>query len=100
MTKRIGIRELARNTKILDEYDVIEIEDKRNKEFKGIFVSAKWAKWVEEEIEKKKAQEAKKRAEKILRFAGMLDGEIADLSAKDIRKKRAMEIAKRGKDIS
>ncbi len=92
MTKKIGIRELARNTKILDEYDLIEIEDKKSKELKGLFVSAKWAKWVEEQIEK----ERQRRIDKILQFAGIGDGESVGLSAKEIRKKRAEEIAKRG----
>ena len=92
MTKKIGIRELARNTKIPDEYDLIEIEDRKSKELKGLFVSAKWTKWVEEQIEK----ERQRRIDKIVQFAGAFDGEFSERSAKEIRQMRAEEIAKRG----
>jgi len=41
---KIGIRELVRDTSILDRYDYIEIEDKKTHKSKGIFVSGKYVK--------------------------------------------------------
>ena len=43
MTKVIGIRDLVRNASLLEEYDYVEIEDKRTHEYKGLFISPKYA---------------------------------------------------------
>ena len=43
MKTKIGMRELSRNSNILDGYDYVEIEDKKTHEFKGLYVSAKYA---------------------------------------------------------
>jgi hypothetical protein len=48
---RIGIRELVRDTSVLDRYDYIEIEDKKTHKLKGIFVSNEYAKDIEEFLE-------------------------------------------------
>ena len=56
MTTKIGMRELSRNSNILDGYDYVEIEDKKTHEFKGLYVSAKYAddfkKFLDLKIEK------------------------------------------------
>ena len=43
MTMKVGMRELARNSNILDGYDYIEVEDKKTHEYKGLFISPKYA---------------------------------------------------------
>ncbi len=83
MTKKIGIRELARNIKILDEYDLIEIEDKKTKKSKGIFVSNKYADEIKKLIEEKEKREKEERLKRILKFAGSIEME-KDLLDKDI----------------
>ncbi|WP_187646870.1 hypothetical protein [Nitrosophilus labii] len=83
MTKKIGIRELARNIKILDEYDLIEIEDKKTKKSKGIFVSNKYADEIKKLIEEKEKREKEERLKRILKFAGSIEME-EDLVDKDI----------------
>ena len=50
MTKKIGIREVTRNFSILDEYDYVEIEDKKTHEYKGMFISSKYAKEFKREV--------------------------------------------------
>jgi len=51
MTKRIGIRDVTRNFSILDEYDYVEIEDKKTHKIKGMFVSEKFLDDVREFLE-------------------------------------------------
>ena len=41
MTMKIGIRDLVRNSNILDGYDYLEVKIK-NHEYKGLFVSPKY----------------------------------------------------------
>ena len=43
MTTTIGVREISRNMTILKDYDYINIEDKKTKEYKGLLVSSKYA---------------------------------------------------------
>ena len=43
MTLKVGIRELARNSNILSGHDYIDVEDKKTHEYKGLFVSPKYA---------------------------------------------------------
>ncbi len=85
MTKKIGIRELARNIKILDEYDLIEIEDKKSKKSKGIFVSNKYAEEIKKLIEEKEKKEKEAKLDRILQFAGILEGEIPDVSHQELK---------------
>ncbi len=83
MTKKIGVRELARNVKILDEYDLIEIEDKKSKKRKGIFVSDKYADEIKRFIEAKERKKREDRLKKIMKFAGSIEMEN-DLVEKDL----------------
>jgi len=39
VTMTVGMRELARNSKILDGYDYVDVEDKKTHKPKGLFVS-------------------------------------------------------------
>ena len=54
MHTTIGIRELANNYSILDGYDYVDIEDKKTKEYKGIFISSKYANEYKEFLDNKK----------------------------------------------
>lgn len=93
MTKRIGIREVTRNFSILDEYDYVEIEDKKTHKVKGMFVSEKYLSDVREFLEDKKSKEIQKQLDEIKQFAGK--GKIHErfngLTSKEIREKIAKE---------
>ena len=53
MTTKMGIRDITRNFSILDDYDYVEIEDKKTHKTKGLFVSQKYADEVKKLLEKK-----------------------------------------------
>jgi hypothetical protein len=93
MTKRIGIREVTRNFSILDDYDYVEIEDKKTHKVKGLFVSEKFLDDVKEFLEAKKAAEIQEQLDEIRQFAGK--GKIHErfngLTSREIREKIAKE---------
>ena len=53
MTTTMSIRELTRNGNMFKEYDYIDIEDKKSNEYKGVFISSKYADEVKKILEKK-----------------------------------------------
>jgi 3'-phosphoadenosine 5'-phosphosulfate (PAPS) 3'-phosphatase len=85
MTMTISIRELSRNASSLNQYDYVEIEDKKTHEFKGIFVSSKYAQDVKELIDKKLKEEKSKKLDKIMKFAGIATGDTDNMSSKEIQ---------------
>ncbi len=90
MTQKVGIRDVMRNFKILEQYDIVEIEDKKTKKLKGLFISEKWAKELKDNIEKMIEQKRQEEVNEIMKFAGIADGDTKNLSAKEIRKMRAL----------
>ncbi len=90
MIEKVGIREVMRNFKILEKYDMVEIEDKKTKKLKGLFISEKWAKELKNSIEKLIKEKKQKELDEIMQFAGIADGDTQNLSAKEIRKMRAL----------
>ena len=89
MTKRVGIREVTRNFSILDEYDYVDIEDKKTHEYKGMFISSKYAKEFKKFLDEKKQE----KLDRLRKFAGK--GEIYKrfdgLTGMQIREKIAKE---------
>ncbi len=87
MTMKIGIRDLVRNSNILD---YLEVEDKKTHEYKGLFVSPKYADefkaFLEEKISKEKLDEIEK-------FAGSvhIEDRFVHLSDKQIREQIGQE---------
>ena len=53
-TIRVGIRDLIRNSNILKDYDYVEIEDKKTKQFRGVYLSEKMAKEFKKYLEEKR----------------------------------------------
>ena len=76
MTITMSIRELTRNGSMFSEYDYIDIEDRKSHEYKGVFISARYADEVKAFLEKKLAKEKQKKLDAIMQFAG--SGEIED----------------------
>ncbi|MBN2783110.1 MAG: hypothetical protein JXQ66_07720 [Campylobacterales bacterium] len=96
MTAVIGMRELVRNSKLLENYDYVEIEDKKTHEYKGLFISPKYAKEFKELLEKKISDEKQKDLDEIMQFAGSFDGEFTDLTTNEkIREKSYSNRAKK-----
>ncbi len=93
MTTKMGIRDITRNFSILDEYDYVEIEDKKTHKTKGLFVSQKYADEIKEMLKKKIEKEKHQKLERLMEFAGNLEIEdrFKELSAKEIRAKIAEE---------
>ena len=64
--ERVSVSEIQRNLHKLDEYDIVEIIDKKKNVTKGYYIKAKYANFVNE-IEKKIAQTHKGKAAGILK---------------------------------
>jgi len=93
MTMTVGIRELARNSNILDGYDYIDVEDKKTHEYKGLFVSPKYADEFKAFIDNKVSSEHQLKLNRLMKYAGK--GEVHerfnDLTSSQIREKVAKE---------
>jgi len=85
MTMTIGVRDISRNINILKDYDYIDIEDKKTKEYKGMFISAKYSKEIKAYLDKKLLEERKKDLDEIMQFAGILDGETNNMTIKELK---------------
>jgi len=93
MTMTVGMRELVRNSNILDGYDYVDVEDKKTHKYKGLFVSPKYADEFKKFLEEKKAAEIQEQIDEVEKFAGSIEIEdrFKDLSYKEIREKIAKE---------
>jgi len=92
-TTTMSIRELTRSGKKLKEYDYIDIEDKKSHDYKGVFVSEKYADEVKDFLEKKLEDEQRKQLDDIMRFAGTvrIEKRFQNKSAREIREMIAKE---------
>ena len=93
MTMTVGMRELARNSNILDGYDYVDVEDKKTHEYKGLFISPKYADEFKAFLEEKIAKKNQDKLDRIMEFAGK--GEIHkrfdNLTYSQIKEKKSME---------
>ena len=94
MTTTIGIRELARGSSILKEYDYVNIEDKKTHQRKGLIVSNQYADEVEKYLKKIIAKKKQQRIDKIMKMAGTIkmDEKYKDMNSKELRRARALKI--------
>lgn len=81
----MSIRELTRNGNMFGQYDYINIEDKKSSEYKGVFISSKYAVMVKEFLKKEIEKQNKKKLNDIMQFAGMMNGETANLSMQELK---------------
>ncbi|MEA2046968.1 MAG: hypothetical protein U9O64_00815 [Campylobacterota bacterium] len=89
MTATIGVREIARNINLLQEYDYIDIEDKKTKEYKGLLISAQYADEIKAFLENKLQIERQKELDEIMQFAGIASGDSENMTAQEIKEKKA-----------
>ena len=85
MTTTMSIRELTRNGSMFGQYDYINIEDKKSNDYKGVFISSKYADMVKEFLEKEIAKQKKQKLDEIMQFAGMMEGETKNLSMQELK---------------
>jgi len=92
-TKTVSIRELLRDSKVLEGYDFVEVENKKTREYKGIFISPKYAAEFKQFLEARKKQEIDEKLRRIRKYAGK--GKIEEgfnrLSSNQIREKVAKD---------
>ena len=88
MTTTMSIRDLTRSGNMFAHYDYIDIEDKKSNEYKGVFVSSKYAKMVKEFLEREISKEKQAKLDEIMEFAGIMDGETENLSMQELRLKK------------
>jgi len=93
MTTTMSIRELTRNGSMFGEYDYIDIEDRKSHEYKGVFISSKYAEDVKKFLEKKLAKEKQEKLDRIMKFAGKgsIYPRFNDMTASEIREQKAKE---------
>ena len=93
MTTTMSIRELTRNGSMFSEYDYIDIEDRKSHEYKGVFISARYADEVKAFLEKKLAKAKQEKLDRIMKFAGTvkIEDRFRDKDAKEIREMIAKE---------
>ena len=73
MTVKLGVRDIVRNFSILDEYDYVEIEDKKTHLLKGAFVSGELLENVRDYIEAQIKEKREKKLNRIMEFAGQVE---------------------------
>jgi hypothetical protein len=93
MTMKVGMRELARNSNILDGYDYVEVEDKKTHEYKGLFISPKYADEFKAFLEEKIAKNMQEKLDRIEEFSGKgrIHERFNNLTSREIREKIAQE---------
>jgi guanylate kinase len=93
MTMVVGMRDLARNSNILDGYDYVDVKDKKTNEYKGLFISPKYADEFKTFLENKVTKKKHDKLDRIMKYAGK--GEIYErfnkLTSSQIREKVALE---------
>ncbi len=93
MTTRVGIRELVRNSNILNGYDYVEVEDKKTHKYKGLFVSPKYADEFKSFLQDKIMKERQAKLDRLMQYVGK--GKVTErfnnLTSSQLKEKIAME---------
>jgi len=84
----MSIRELTRNGSMFGQYDYINIEDKKSNEYKGVFISSKYADIVKDFLKKEIIKQKKKKLNDIMQFAGIMDGDTNNLSMQELKSQK------------
>ncbi len=85
----MSIRELTRSKNMFAEYDYIDIEDKKAKEYRGVFISQKYAQIVKEFLNKRLEKEKKEKLDAMMQFAGSMSGDTDGMSSQEIKQSRS-----------
>ncbi|MDD3466481.1 MAG: hypothetical protein PHE67_04955 [Campylobacterales bacterium] len=85
MTARLGVRDVVRNFNILENYEYVEIEDKKTHALKGLFVSAELIDEVKAFLDAKLAEQRQKKLDALMPFVGMVSGAFDTLTPQEIK---------------
>jgi len=93
MTMTIGLRELSRNTRILDDYDYVEIEDKKTHKLKGLFISPKYADEFKRFLKEKISKKQQEKLDRLMKYTGKNEilTKFDNLTSSQISKKVVLE---------
>ncbi|MCK9373090.1 MAG: hypothetical protein M0P91_07815 [Sulfuricurvum sp.] len=93
MTTIVGIRDLVRNIDMLQNYDYVDIEDKKTHEYKGLFLSPSYAKEFKEYLEQKSKKEKEDKLSRLKAYAGKgsIDEKYNHLSSKELKESVSLE---------
>ena len=93
MTARLGVREITRNFSILEDYDYVEIEDKKTHNLKGLFVSNKYAQEFKKFIDAQITKEHQEKLDRVMQYVGKLgiNEQFDNLSSTQIKQKIALD---------
>jgi len=81
----IGVREISRNINTLENYDYINIEDKKTKEYKGLLISSKYADLIKAFLKNKIEEERQNELDEIMQFAGIASGDTENMTVQEIK---------------
>jgi hypothetical protein len=95
MTTTVGIRDLVRNSRLLEEYDYVDVEDKRSHTYKGLFVSPKYAEELKAYLKKKIRAEKRKAIADVMQFAGMENGVFGEKNVQELTAEKRKRYADR-----
>jgi len=93
VTTTVGMRDLVRNSKILQDYDYVDIEDKKTHEYKGLLISPQYADEFRKLLEQKILDKKQKELDEIMQFSGIADGDTENMTAKEIRAAHATKFS-------
>lgn len=91
MTETLSIRELSRSGEELQQFDYVDIEDRKSRRYKGVFVPAPHAQAVKEFLEEKLRLERKAKSQALSRFAGLATGEIGEAAVQDLKARKGRQ---------
>ncbi|MFK5881021.1 MAG: hypothetical protein QM482_02300 [Sulfurospirillum sp.] len=93
MTRIVGVRELARNSNILDGYDYVEVKDKKTHEYKGLFIHPRYADEFKAFLDNKISKEMQKKLDRIEKYTGKVKiyKRFDNLTSSQIKEKVALE---------
>ncbi len=91
MSITIGIRDFVRNSSVLSQHDLIDIEDKRTHQYKGVFVSAVHAQKVKDFVKQTIKAEKQQKLDEIMSTGGTMGihPKFNNMSSKELRHARA-----------
>jgi len=88
MHTTMSIRDLGRSGFRLQEFDYIDVEDKKSREPKGVFVPERYAAEVRNYLDQKLKARADAKVEAVMAFAGVLDGETGGRSIQELKARK------------
>lgn len=93
MTTTVGIRDFARNIDMFQEYDYVDIEDKKTHTYKGLFVSPAYAAEFKAYLEQKAKNEKEAKLSRLKVYAGKgeIDKKYDNLSSKELKNAVSLE---------